>query len=260
MPLLIICIINYLIRLVRVYIIYSKIPENPLLFIIQMFVGIHRAVGTFWFVYTLIILKVIFQYTKKTYLHVLWTIIFLICAYLIKHYDIVIYGKQLFKIPWSIPNTFVAYPFFIIGHYLRLWKKEISSYKIGINTIFWILFSLFIIFICGYNHQYVFLYMCGYGDNLFLFLIGGLAGSSLIFFISKVLEIVRWKAITDISIGTTIILGFHGYFIDIFRHFFRVSSIADVLFSIVIVLMFIPIIRLCASYIPILMGKYRIKK
>lgn len=111
MPLLIICIINYLIRLVRVYIIYSKIPENPLLFIIQMFVGIHRAVGTFWFVYTLIILKVIFQYTKKTYLHVLWTIIFLICAYLIKHYDIVIYGKQLFKIPWSIPNTFVAYIF-----------------------------------------------------------------------------------------------------------------------------------------------------
>lgn len=259
-PMVIICSTDYLIRSAKGYVQTLTWSENPLSFIVRLLIGTQGALGAFWFVYTLIILKIVFQFTKKPYLHIVWTILFLACAYIINNNDVVICGKHLNAFPWAILNAFVAYPFFIIGHYFQTWKQQIASYKIGKGTIIWILTCLFIVFLCGHKHKYVYLYNCGYGDNIFLFLVGGVAGSALIFFVSKVLERIHWKAITDISIGTTLILGFHFHFIAIFRHFFKTSSIADALFTIIIVLLFVPIIRLCAAYVPIVMGKYRIKK
>ena len=168
-------------------------------------------------------------------------------------------GKHPFKMAWSIPNTFVAYPFFIIGYFLRRWKDKLSYYQANIYTFYWIAISLFIVFFCGHNHKYVFMYNCGYGDNLILYLLGGLSGSVFIFLISKLLEKFHWSIIADVSIGTTLILGFHMHIIHIFRHFFNIPSFADFVFSIIIVLLFVPIIRLCKRYAPIIMGKYRIK-
>lgn len=256
-PLLIICPINYLIKAVMGFIATGNGPETPLLFLFKMIIGRQGALGPFWFVYTLVIIKVIFQFTTKTYLHIIWIVCFLFFAYIINNHDIVIHGVNVFEKAWAIPNTFVAYPFFIIGHYFRKWKDCLASYKPGKYTAIWMLLCLFVIFICGHDHKYVYLYECGYGDNIFLFLLGGVGGSGFVYFISKVLERFTCKAVTDISVGTTIILGFHIHLVTLFRLFFRTLSVADVLFTVIIMLAFIPVIRLCASYIPILMGKYR---
>lgn len=118
---------------------------------------------------------------------------------------------------------------------------------------------LAVVFLCGHNHKYVFLYICGYGDNFILYLIGGLAGSAFIFLISKSLEKYQWRIITDISIGTTLILGFHMHVVSFIRHYFSTASFMDLVFSIIIVLLFVPIIRFCKLHIPVIMGKYRIK-
>ena len=256
-PLLIICSINYLITELNGFITNGNSSEPPLLFLFKMIIGRQGALGPFWFVYTLIILKVIFQYTTKTYLHIAWVVCFLFFAYIINNHDIVIHGVHMFEGAWAIPNAFVAYPFFIIGHFLRKWKMRFATYKPGKYTVIWILLCLFIIFICGHNHKYVYLYECGYGDNIFLFLLGGVVGTGLVFLISKLLESFTCKAVIDISVGTTLILGFHMHLVTLFRYFFMTSSVADVLFTVIILLSFIPVIRLCASYIPILMGKYR---
>jgi len=261
-PLLIICTMNYLWGGFKGYFLSSShsLPENPLLFYGKMLIGIHEAVGAFWFVYTLIILKIVLQYTRMAYFHIVWFLLFLFLAFMVNNYDYEVMGKHPLKTPWSIPNTFVSYPFFIIGHFLRGWKDCLSRYQANTYTFCWIAISLFVVFLCGHNHKYVFLYICGYGDNLFLYLIGGLSGSVFIFLISKLLEKFHWSIITDVSIGTTLILGFHMHIIYIIRHYFNTPSFADFVFSIIIVLIFVPIIRFCKSYAPIIMGKYRIKK
>lgn len=260
-PLIIICTINYLWGAFRGYCLSSShsLPKNPLFFYGKLLIGIHGAVGAFWFVYTLIILKVILQYTRTVYFHAIWFSMFLLLAYVINNYDIEIMGKHPFKVAWSIPNSFVSYPFFIIGYFLRKWKDKLSCYQANKYTLCWIAITLFVIFLCGHNHKYVFLYICGYGDNLILYLVGGIAGSAFIFFLSKLLEGIHWSIVTDISVGTTLILGFHMHLISFIRHFLNSTSIADLIFSIIIVLLFVPIIRFCKSHIPIIMGKYRLK-
>lgn len=261
-PLFIICTMNYLWGAFQGYFLSSShsLPENPLLFCGKLLLGLFGAVKVLWFVYTLIILKIVLQYTKSEYFHIIWLLLFLSLAYMINNYDIEVMGKHPFKNSWSIPNTFVSYPFFIIGHFLRGWKDKLSQYKANVDTFCWITISLFIVFLCGHNHKYVYLYICGYGDNILLYLIGGIAGSACIFFISKLLERFRWGIITDISIGTTLILGFHIHIISIMRQYFNTASFVDIFLSIAIVLVFVPIIRFCMLYTPIIIGKYRIMK
>ena len=209
-PLLLICVLNYLIAAVKGLLSDNyPLPANPLLFLWNMSIGLHSAVGGLWFVYTLIILKIILQFTSRAYLHFLWFVAFAVLAYVHNHYDVSLFGIHPSKLVWSIPDTFVSYPFFIIGYGLRHWKEQISAYKPNKYTICWIVISLLLVFLCGHHHEYVFMVVCGYGDNFLLFLLGGMAGSAFIYFLSKLLDNLRWRFITDISLGTIIILGPH---------------------------------------------------
>ena len=260
-PMLLICAINYLIEAAKGILSGNyPLPENPLLFLSKLLIGLHDAVGGLWFVYTLIILKIILQFTPHAYMHLLWFVAMFVLAYVHNHYDISLFGFHLSKLDWSIPNTFVSYPFFIIGYAMRRWKKQISYYNPNKYTFCWIAVSLVLVFLCGHRHRYVYMVLCQYGDNYLLFLIGGMAGSAFIFFLSKLLDHLRWRFITDISLGTILILGFHGHLVDAFRSIRSGISPLDLLFSIFIVLLFVPIIRFCQSYFPIIIGKYRLKK
>ncbi len=260
-PLLLICVLNYLIEAVKGFLSDNyTLSENPLLFLWKMFIGLHDAVGGLWFVYTLIILKIILQFTPRYYMHILLFVAFAVLSYVYNHYDISLFGIHPSQLVWSIPDTFVSYPFFIVGYALRYWREEISNYKPNKYTFCWIVVSLLLVFLCGHHHEQVFMVFCGYGDNFLLFLLGGLAGSAFIYFLSKLLENLRWRLITDISLGTILILGFHGYFVIVFRSILGTSSPFDFLFSILIVLLFVPIIRFCQFYFPLIMGKCRIKK
>ena len=238
-PLILICSLNYFIGIARWYFLSSCELENPIHFVGRMILGLHSAVGNFWFVYTLIVLKVIFQYTRGIWTHLILFVICLALAYIINNFDILIFGRPLLKMGWSVANTLVAYPFFIAGHYLSLWKEDIANYRPSIFSGLWISILLCIVFICGQYNSDVRLYICGYGDSIILYLIGGLAGTTLIYFISNLLENIQWKWITDISVGTTIILGFHYYFIVACRRFFPTASAIDIVFTLGITIIFI---------------------
>ena len=258
-PLLIICTINYLINALLFIFGYVAKSENVFLFYFKLIIGMQCSLKGMWFVYTLIILKIILQYLKQSYVHFILFIVFLLFAYFINNIHIEVLGRYPFEYSCAIPNTFVAYPFFIIGFYLKQWKEIFINYKTNKYTYFFIFLCLLIVYFCGHNHKYVFLYLCGYGDNILLFIIGGLVGSMLVYFVSKLLEKYLFNFIVDISIGTTIILGFHMHIIWLVRLFIKQPSIADFPLSIFIVMTFVPIIRFCILHVPIIVGKYRIK-
>lgn len=259
-PLLLICALNYLIEAIKGFLSDDyPLPANPLLFLWNMFIGLHEAVGGLWFVYTLIILKIILQFTPRAYLHLLWFVAFSVLAYVHNHYDVSLFGLHPSQLVWSVTDTFVSYPFFIMGYALRRWKEEISAYKPNKYTFCWIILSLLLVFLCGHHHEFVLMVICGYGDNFLLFLLGGIAGSAFIYFVSKLLDNLRWPLVTDISVGTILILGFHGHFVKFFRSILDNSSPLNLLASILIVLLFVPLIRFCQSYFPLIMGKYRVR-
>lgn len=135
-PLIIICTLNYLISPIVNYALSGNptLPENPLSFYGKLLIGMHGPLGPFWFVYTLIILKIIHQYTAYKCLHVLWFVVCFALAYVINNYDIEIMGVHPFKSAYAITNTLVSYPFFIIGCIFRKWKDVAAKYQFDKGT------------------------------------------------------------------------------------------------------------------------------
>ena len=82
-PMLIISTINYL---------YGTLKNGAIdilalkYFIIHVFLGFHAGIGTCWFVYTLILLKIIHQYSPKHVLYVFCVLSFFM-AYIWNHFD-----------------------------------------------------------------------------------------------------------------------------------------------------------------------------
>ena len=73
--------------------------------------------GTLWFVYTLIILKIILQYTRhlKSLRFMLFVALPLTSMLLHDSY-IPFCGYNLTELPNGLLNTCLAYPFFILGY------------------------------------------------------------------------------------------------------------------------------------------------
>ena len=103
------------------------------------------------------------------------------------------------------------------------------------------------------------MYTADFGNNIVLYLLGGVCGTSMIFFICKYLERYNFKWLKTISQGTIIILGFHIFLVQILRKIFPEPSFLDYVWSLLIIFLFIPVIIFTQRYIPILLGKYRAK-
>ena len=100
------------------------------------------------------------------------------------------------------------------------------------------------------------MFRCCYGGNIFLFLVGAIAGTVTIWAMSKLFGCAP-KAVVVISRGTIIILGFHKILIDLVWTFYT-PSVLVVVFAILILLLLIPIVIVTENYFPLMAGKYRI--
>ena len=265
-PMLIICTINYLYVCARHFIspLDGVCPDNPLIFVAKLLLGINKSVTNLWFVYTLVILKIILQYLPKRWLHCVLFAVCLATAYCINEYQLSLFGKPLYYTPCAITSVFVSYPFYMIGYWLRNLREAFNKYHTQSVSAYIILIACaLIVFYCGHNHSVVKLYICGYGDSIILFLLGGMAGSACVYIISKFLVRVKYAKVQNfnsvVSQGTILILGFHMPLVRFLRRFEITSDIQAAAFSILIVLLFVPIIMLCKKYAPIVMGKYRAK-
>ena len=232
---------------------------NIVLFLRNLIIGLHGGmelgVGVCWFIYTLVILKIIYQYSPNNFITYLWGGVFLGMAYVYNHLDF----SEIFsyKLSNSIVNVCTAYPFFAIGAYAKKYKNRLNAFNNMKVLGFVFLVCTYIVYLCGYYNEHIWMDCCDYGSNMFLFLLGAIAGIICVFVLSKCIGRAP-KAVTIISRGTIIILGFHLYFVILIRRLFDVSLL-DYIFAAIILVAFIPIIQFVGKKCPLMIGKYRTK-
>lgn len=226
----------------------------------QLICGVQFTLGKCWFVYTLIVIKLLYQFLNKTSAHVLLMSVFALFTVIIRNRGYVCGSLDFYHNPNAIFNVGVSYPFFLFGVFLRKRNSFLTSkYSLPIYFFVLILSTVFI-FICGTYNSTVFMYYGGYGDNFLLFLLGGAAGTVLVYVVSRVLERIDGEGLKLLSMGTIVMLGFQGYFIAFIRWMFPHASFLDFFFALVVTVVFIPIIKIFKSKFPFLLGIYRLRK
>ena len=223
-------------------------------FVFNFLIGMHNVLSTCWFVYTLIVIKIIYHYCNSNKANIYFSILFLFLAYLSNKYQL----RSYLYSASSIVNVFTAYPFFIIGVYLRCKKNVINNFNNKNHLLLLFSLSIAIVFLCGKYNEPVKMYICGYGSNIFYFIVGGISGTAAVFSISKLLGSCPKYMIT-ISTGTILILGFHWDIIGVVRLFFPDPSLLDFFLAALIVCVFLPFISFFEIYFPLIIGKLRFK-
>lgn len=221
--------------------------------------GFYKSLGILWFIYTLIVLKVIFIFTYNNKLVQGLLLITLPTISICLHYNYSTLENicRLEEYANGITNTCTAYPFFVLGNTMSYFKTNINHFNNRLYESIIAIVAILCISFCGSRNSIVMMYVNSYGDNYVLFLLGGTAGTILIYIISKWLKRFDASIIRTLSKGSILILGFHMTFKSYSRVLFPTPSWLDPILAFVILLIFIPIILLAEQYFPIILGKYR---
>lgn len=243
-PMLAFCVLNNTYLIVN-DLLHHRLDTSRFLFPLGMLAGEQRFLEVCWFIYTLILLKIISFFVRRNGFRILVAVVFLVAAFFL--------ASTVQAHDWRNAALCVlpAYPFFVMGHLVKAggfaekplpWWACIAGMLLSTAALF---------FIVQANGE-VFLYRFIFGNHLALCLLGGMAGTALLFFVSKLLDFpVGW--IRTLAVGSVVTLGFHRYLIVLYRHFIDKNP-ADILVASAILLIFIPIIRFCIKYVPWLVG------
>jgi len=234
-----------------------------------IFLGFHTFEGApgaknLWFVYTLFLLKFLFQMFESGKWHLGLAVIFGFAGCVYNWLDI--------EWSWAFTNSFLAMPFFYLGYFLKVsegvkvnaWVERIGRMNPLVSLLVCVVLWLVIYVLSGYNGA-AWMYSGNYGNNVFLFGLLALLGTFSIFIVSAVLDSVPMKAVTIISTGTIVILQFHrdvyhplGKFI-LEQGWVTVGSmgVATFVASAVVLLAFVPIVWMVSKLFPIILGGRR---
>ena len=254
-PMLIMAVINFAYHSILQFFNGSFSPADAYWFVRNVAFGMVSGFDTLWFVYTLILLKIIYQFCHSSKCFYAFIAVMLALAYVYNHSDL---SGMLFFLnePNAVVDLFTAYPFFALGVFLRNYKEMLVAMNNKAILVAMFACGLLLVTLCSMYNGSVGVYRCNYGVNLFLFLTGAVAGTVMVWALSKFLGYAP-KTISVISRGTIIILGFHKIMIDFVWAFFT-PSVFDVVFAILIIVLFIPFIVIIEKYFPLMAGKYRI--
>ncbi len=154
--------------------------QEPLLSLVGM-QGQNYAAGglkALWFVYTLCVCKVILQYlstSKRSIVLPSLSIVFLVLTVVLDRKDISIMN--------AIIDVLLAFPFFYIGFLLRRFKDSINSPKPMVLLLLFLL-CFVVVGLCGKYNGLIYLYRCQYSTSVLLCILGGVAGTFLVYVIS----------------------------------------------------------------------------
>lgn len=98
------------------------------------------------------------------------------------------------------------------------------------------------------------MYKADYGDNIILFVIGGLAGTAVIYSISQTLSPRFVNPVVTLSKGMIVILGFHTFGTKLYSIVPDTLVIVDYIVAALILISFIPIIKFAEKHFPIILG------
>lgn len=255
LPCIIICLILHLEKIsasVRLrHFEWWTIPMH----IFNCLVGFHGkgtaagGIGVCWFIYTLVLCKLLQQFTSKS--PVVHAVVISICIIVAVWYNY----NELHLIN-AIYNTSLAYPMFVIGgvgKYLKI--DHINKIPLSYLILFFITGLLMVIGIEWYNGAPM-MFDATYGNNIILFFIGGIAGTVSVYAVSFMLRNVKSKVIDTIAVGNILILGLHPILIRAYHLLPKSLQTVymDYFVALVILLAFIPIIRITERYFPVILG------
>ena len=212
----------------------------------------HRwCMGPCWYFYTLMVIRLIMQaLPEKKWVYGLMFIALSVGAIFLHDKGIEISNANV--------NVLVCMPFFLIGVFLKPIKLMLNNMHNYWHEAILLLVAVALVVLCGKENDYVWMYLCGYGSSFPLFIIGGVAGSLMLYVLSLWLSRLPYRQMVQtLSKGSILIIGVH---IIIVRRLTELPDrmwVEDLLFALLILLCFVPIIHLAELFFPVLLGNFK---
>jgi len=157
-------------------------------------------------------------------------------------------------------NVLVCMPMFLIGVSLKPLKSVANNLCNHAIEIVLEVVAVALVYLCGRYNGEVWMYLCGYGHYYGLYIVGGVAGTLMLYVLSLWLgRLWHSDMMTTLAKGSILIIGLHIIWVR------RLAELPDrfwgedLLLSLSILLLFIPIVQLCEQYFSWLLGMYKMK-
>jgi len=216
-----------------------------------LLLGDRWCMGPCWYFYTLIVMRLIMQLIPEKK----WAYFLLFFTLSVAAIFLHIKGVEASN---ANANVAVCMPFFLIGVMLKPFTAFFNNlHHWGIETLLFVC-SLVVVVLCGNFNGYVWMYLNGFGQNYVLFIIGGMAGLTMLYVVSRWLSRMHYvNMVNSLAQGSILIIGLHIIFVRRLTCLPDRFWVEDLAFSILILIAFIPIITLAEKWFPMILGKYK---
>ena len=212
----------------------------------------HRwCMGPCWYFYSLILMRIIMQVLpEKKWAYALLFVALSAGAVYLNSIDVEVSNANV--------NVLVCMPFFLIGYFLKPLKSVLNNlHNYYIEAALFVV-SVSLVIVCGHYNGYVWMYLCGYGNNYILYILGGMVGAVMLYVVSLWLSRLSYRRmILTLSKGSILIIGLH---IVLVRRLVELPNRMwgeDLLMAILILLLFVPVVRLAELFFPLLLGRHQ---
>ena len=210
----------------------------------------HRwCMGPCWYFYSLIVMRLIMQVLPEKK----WVFIIL---FIVISAGAILWQQTGIKISNANINVLVCMPFFLLGVFLKSLKNRLNGLDNPYLELALLAFSIGTVVLCGHYNGYVWMYLCEYGNYFVLYIMGGMAGTIMLYIVSLWLSRLPYRnMMMTISKGSILIIGLH---IVVVRRLTVLPErvwLEDLTFAVLILFCFVPIIRLAELFCPLLLGR-----
>lgn len=215
----------------------------------------HRwCMGPCWYFYSLIVMRLIMQsLSEKRWIYAVLFVALSGGAIYLHVID--------FEASNAIINVLLCMPFFLIGVFLKPMTSAFNNMHNFIVEMPLLVLSVALVILCGNINGYVWMYLNGFGNNYALYILGGMAGTCMLYTISLWLSRLPNRAIVQaLSKGSILIIGLHIVIVRRMTELPNRNWLEDLILSFLILFSFYVLIRLTELYCPILLGKKQISK
>lgn len=211
--------------------------------------GQRWCVGPCWYFYSLIVMRLIMQVMpgKK------WIYIIL---FIVVSSGAILWQQVGIKMSNANTNVLVCMPLFLIGVFLKPYKEVFNRLHNFLIELVLLVLSIALVVLCGHYNGYVWMYLCEYGNNFVFYLLGGMSGTVMLYVISLWLGRLPYRNMMNtLSRGSILIIGLHFIIVRRLTELPNRVWVEDFVFAVLILLCFVPIIRLAELFCPILLGR-----
>ncbi|MCF0194378.1 MAG: acyltransferase family protein [Bacteroidaceae bacterium] len=203
------------------------------------------ALGALWFVYTLIICKAILQYVRSGFALLVLNALCVLASVVYLRYGIA---------EWNgILNVAVSLPFVTLGFFAKRYREILNREhsKLALALVGGLMLG--IVVVVKWLNGAPWMFENCYGKDFGVFMVGGVAGTVLMYCVSKMLGGYTSKTLVMLSNGTLVILAWHGWLIRLCRLLpFAQKTFLDYGWALLVLLAFIPILMFCHRYCKVL--------